>query len=239
VITYSRRSFRLYLANRQYVLAVPIYTLGLMLLLSILIVIVVGIATGFPVSKDFEEGFRANSGAILSLPGFLVSVGVLAATRNFAMALAFGSTRRHFWLGTTAGFVVTAAVTAAAAVLMLGLERLTGHWFVGAYAFDVAVLGNGNIAQTFSVTFVLALLSLTVGALFGTVLRAFGTKATAVLSIGVLLVLFAAVALVVWKWSVVAPLLANWGAWATVIIGAAFLVLASIGSYAACRRATV
>jgi hypothetical protein len=115
------------------------------------------------------------------LPGFLVSVGVLAATRNFAMALAFGSTRRHFWLGTTAGFVVTAAVTAAAAVLMLGLERLTGHWFVGAYAFDVAVLGNGNIAQTFSVTFVLALLSLTVGALFGTVLRAFGTKATAVL----------------------------------------------------------
>ena len=122
---------------------------------------------------------------------------------------------------------------------MLGLERLTGHWFVGAYAFDVAVLGNGNIAQTFSVTFVLALLSLTVGALFGTVLRAFGTKATAVLSIGVLLILFAAVALVVWKWSVVAPLLESWGAWATVIIGAAFLVLASIGSYAACRRATV
>ena len=78
-----------------------------------------------------------------------------------------------------------------------------------------------------------------IGALFGTVLRAFGTKATAVLSIGVLLILFAVVALVVWKWSVVAPLLASWGAWATVIIGAAFLVLASIGSYAACRRATV
>jgi hypothetical protein len=203
VITYSRRSFRLYLANREYVLAVPIYTLGLMLLLSILIVIVVGIATGFPVSKDFEEGFRANSGAILSLPGFLVSVGVLAATRNFAMALAFGSTRRHFWLGTTAGFVVTAAVTAAAAVLMLGLERLiTGSSAPCLRCGCSATATSRRRSRSPSSRTAVADRRRPVG----TVLRAFGTKATAVLSIGALLTLFAAVAPVV-EVSAVAPLL--------------------------------
>ena len=239
MITYSRRSFRLYLANRQYVLAVPIYTLGLMLLLSILIVIVVGIATGFPVSKDFEEGFRANSGAILSLPGFLVSVGVLAATRNFAMALAFGSTRRHFWLGTTAGFVVTAAVTAAAAVLMLGLERLTGHWFVGAYALDVAALGNGNVAQTFGVVFVVALVAMTAGAMFGTVYRAFGAKTTALLGVACVVLLFVAIAVIVGKWGSLGPLVDGWGAWAGVAVGAVLIVVTAAGSYAACQRASV
>lgn len=50
MITYSRRSLRLYLANRQDVLAVPLYTLGALVLLSVLVSIVIGIATGFPLS---------------------------------------------------------------------------------------------------------------------------------------------------------------------------------------------
>ncbi len=239
MITYSRRSLRLYLANRQYALAVPLYTLGLMVVISILIAIVMGIATGFPLSAATQEGFRANSGAIWSLTGFLASVGILAANRNFAMALAFGSTRRHFWLGTTAGFVLTAAVTGVGAVVALGLERLTGHWFVGAYALDVAVLGNGNVAQTFGVVFVLALLSMTGGAMFGTVYRAFGVRATALLGIASLVLIFLAVVLVVWRWSALEPLVAGWGAWAGVIVGAVLIVVTAVGSYAACQRASV
>ena len=92
MIAYARRSLRLYLANRNYVLGVPVLTLGLMVVISILNAVIIGIGTGFPLSAQVQDGFRSNSGVILAIPGFLVSVGVLAATRNFAMALAFGST---------------------------------------------------------------------------------------------------------------------------------------------------
>ncbi len=239
MITYARRSLRLYLANRNYVLGVPVFTLALMVLVSILIAVIIGIVTGFPLSAEAQEGFRLNSGAIWAIPGFLVSVGVLAATRNFAMALAFGSTRQHFWLGTMAGFVATAIVTAAAAVLLLGLERLTNYWFIGAHALDVTVLGDGNIATTFAMTFVIVLLSTTGGAMFGMVFRAHGPKATTVLAVGCLLLVFAVVAVAIWQRDVVGPVLAQWGAWAGVIIGSGLVVVSGAGSYAACRLATV
>ncbi len=238
-MTYIRRSLRLYLANRQYVLGVPVYTLGLMVVFSILIAIIMGISTGLPLSAQAQDGFRLNSGAVWCIPGFLVSLGVLATTRNFAMALAFGSTRRHFWLGTTAGFVLTSLVTGIAAVLLLGLERLTNHWFIGARALDVAVLGDGNIALTFCVTFVLALLATTTGAAFGTVFRAFGPKATALLAIGVILAVLVAIAFGVWQRAAVGSLLAQWGAWAGVAVGSGLVVVSTAGSYAACRAATV
>lgn len=239
MITYARRSLRLYLANRNYVLGVPVLTLGLMVVISILNAVIIGIGTGFPLSAQVQDGFRSNSGVIWAIPGFLVSVGVLAATRNFAMALAFGSTRRHFWLGTMAGFVATATVTGAAAMLLLGMERLTNHWFIGAHALDVAVLGDGNIATTFAVVFVLVLLSTTAGAMFGMVYRAYGPKATTLLVIGCLLLVFVAVAIGMWQRDAVGPMLAQWGAWAGVIVGSGLVVVTSAGSYAACRLATV
>jgi len=236
---YARRSLRLYLANRQYVLGVPVYTLGLMVLFSILIAVVIGIGTGFPLSAQAREGFRFNSGAIWCIPGFLVSVGALAATRNFAMALAFGSTRRHFWLGTTAGFVVTSAVTAVTSAVLLALEQATGHWFIGAHAFDVMALGDGSYPETVAVMFVLSLLSTCAGAMFGTVFRAFGPRATALLGIGAAVALFAVIAVAVWQREAVGTLLAQWGSWAGVVVGSVLVVITAAGSYAACRLATV
>lgn len=239
MITYARRSLRLYLANRSYVLGVPVFTMALMVVMSILIAVVMGIGTGFPLSASVQDGFRANSGAIWAIPGFLVSVGVLAATRNFAMALAFGSTRRHFWLGTMAGFVATATVTSVASVLLLGLERLTNHWFIGAHALDVTALGDGNIAATFVVVFVLVMVSTTTGAMFGMVYRAYGARRTTVLGIGCLLLLFLVIAIGVWQRDAVVPWLTQWGAWAGVVVGSGLVVVTSVGSYAACRLATV
>ncbi len=236
---YAARSLRLYLANRTYVLGVPILTLGLMVFVSILIAVVLGIANGFPLSPEIQQGFRSNMGAVWCLPGFLMSVGVLAATRNFAMALAFGTTRRHFWLGTTAGFVVSSAVTAVSSLIFLAVEQLTGHWFIKAYAFDVVALGNGNYLTTFVVTFVLSLLSLTAGALFGTVFRAFGPKATTGLAFGCVLLLFIVIALAMWQRDAVGAWLMAWGVWAGVAVGSGLVVVTGAASYAACRAATV
>ena len=168
-MTYARRSLRLYLANRSYVTLIPGGILVIMLAMSLVIGVAIGMATEFPLSAQIQEGMRENNGgAVYSIPGFLISLGVLAVNRNFAMALAFGSTLM--------GFALTSGATAASAVVLLALEKATNHWFFGVHAFDVAALGKGDYLLTFASVFVLAVLSLALGALFGTAYRAFGTK---------------------------------------------------------------
>ncbi|HEY5483136.1 MAG TPA: hypothetical protein VIK31_04910 [Propionibacteriaceae bacterium] len=234
----SMRSLRLYLSNKTYVVAVPVVTLLAMVVVSVLIALVMGIVVGLPLPAAAEEGFRGNLGSLTALPGFLVSVGALAVNRNFAMALAFGSTRRHFWTGTALGFAATSLVTAAAAVVLLALEKLTHGWFVHAHAFDVVAMGSGSYLKTFGMTFVLSALSLFLGALFGTVYRAFGTVATSITAITLGVVLMGLVALGVWQRVRVIAYLADWGLWAVVAIIAGLVLAVAAASYSANRLAT-
>ena len=231
----SRRSLRLYLSNKAYVVGVPIITLAAMVLVSVLIALVMGIVVGLPLPHDVEEGFRNNVGSLTALPGFLVSMGALVVNRNFSMALAFGSTRRNFWVGTALGFGLTSLVTALAAVVLLALEFLTHGWFVHTHAFDVTAMGNGNYLKTFAMTFMLSALSLFLGALFGTVYRAFGASATTVtaLAMGVVIV-----GVGVWQRVRVVAFLADWGLWAVVAILAAVVAVVAAASYSANRLAT-
>jgi hypothetical protein len=236
---YVKRSLRLYLSNRSYVLFTPMFILLGMTAVSIALALVMGIAWGLPLPADAQEGFRYNQGSIYSIPGFLISLGALAMNRNFAMSLAFGSTRRHFWLGTSIGFVVTALVTAVASVGFLAAELVTNHWFIGARAFDVAILGDGDYRQAFVMIFVLSLLSMFLGALFGTTFRAFGAVWTTVLSIVFGLVLLGLVTITVWQWSTLLPAVTALGLWVAPIVAAIIAVVAASGSYAANRHATV
>jgi hypothetical protein len=234
----SMRSLRLYLSNKAYVVGVPVITLLLMVLVSVFIALVMGIVYGLPLPEGTVEGFRNNLGSLTALPGFLVSVGALAANRNFAMALAFGSTRRHFWTGTALGFAVTSLVTGVAAVVLLALEKLTDGWFIHAPAFDVVAMGRGNYLKTFGMIFVLSLLSLFLGALFGTVFRAFGTVPTTVTAITLGVVLMGLIALGVWQRVQVIAFLADWGLLAVVAMVAALVVAVAAASYSANRLAT-
>jgi len=234
----SMRSLRLYLSNKAYVVGVPVITLLLMVLVSVFIALVMGIVYGLPLPEGVVEGFRNNLGSLTALPGFLISVGALAANRNFAMALAFGSTRRHFWAGTAVGFAVTSVVTSVAGVVLLALEKLTHGWFIHAPAFDVVAMGRGNYVKTFCMIFVLSLLSLFLGALFGTVFRAFGTVPTTVTAITMGVVLMGLIAVGVWQRVRVAAFFADWGLWAVVALVAALVVAVAAASYSANRLAT-
>ena len=234
----SLRSLRLYLTNKTYVVGVPAITLAAMVAFSILIALMMGIAVGLPLPTEVELGFRGNVGSLTAVPGFLISLGALAVNRNFSMALAFGNTRRHFWVGTAMGFVATSLVTAATAVALLALEKFTGGWFIHAHAFDVVAMGSGSYLKTFGMVLVLSLLSLFLGALFGTVYRAFGTVATTVTAITLGVVIMGLVALGVWQRVRVVAFLADWGLWAVVAILAALVVAVAAASYSANRLAT-
>lgn len=237
-MTYSRRSLRLYLGQRD-VLWAPLFALSVMVLLSVLIAIVIGVSTGLPLQPHIAEGFGSNAGAVWCLPGFLISAGAVAVNRNFAMAMAFGSTRRHFWLGTALGFTVTSLVSGAAAVLLLAVEMVTNHWWVGARALDVVPLGRGNPVQTFLVMTCLALLSTFLGAFFGTIYRLHGPAWLATSLVVGAVVVFAVVAAVVWQWGRVGPWFVAAGLWSAILVGALVAALAAAGSYAMSQRATL
>jgi hypothetical protein len=238
-MTYSSRSLRLYLSNKTYVVAVPVITLAAMVLISVVIALVMGIVVGLPLPASAEEGFRNNIGSLTALPGFLISLGALAVNRNFAMALAFGSTRRDFWCGTALGFTATSLVTALSAVVLLALEKATNGWFVHAHAFDVSAMGNGSYPKTFAMTLMLALLSLFLGALFGTVFRAFGATATTITACALGVVVLVLFAVGVWQRAAVFSYLADWGLWAVVALLGVLVAAVAASSYSANRLATL
>lgn len=238
-MTRVTRTLRLYLANTSWSLYTPLYILGIMTMFSVIITGIIGINTGFPLPADVRENMRYNGGALYAPPGFLVSVGVLAMNRNFAMALALGSTRKDLWRGTSLGFLLTSSLVGVGAVLALGLERLTNHWFIGARAFDVQFLGEGDVLRTFITMFLLSILSLYVGAFFGTVFRAYGTVWTTIAAILVTVGLLVLVALAVWQSTRVSQVWDSLGAWLLLNLAAALALLAAGGSYAVNRRAVV
>ena len=238
-MTYAKRSLKLYLANRSNVLGVPIMILGLVVLLTILIAIAVGVAIGFPVTEHNNGEPIYNMGAMFSIPGFLVSLGVVATNRNFAMALAFGSTRRDFWLGTAAGFAVTSAVTGLGAVLLMVVENLTGGYWLGAIAFNMPLLGDGNYLICFTVIFLTSMASLFIGAAFGTIYRAFGARTTTLTAIGVSIALFLLIIVITWQRAVIVPWFVENGAWSIVWIMAGLVAIGAVCSRIANRVAIV
>ncbi len=238
-MTRSMRSLRLYLANKTYVVGVPVMTLGLVVLITVLIGLVMGIAMGLPLPPGAEQASRTNIGPLTALPGFLIGVGVLAMNRNFAMALAFGSARRDFWCGSALGFTATSLVTAVTAVALLAVEKATHGWFVGIHALDLVVLGSGDYVKTFAMILMLSLLSLFLGAMFGTVYRAFGAVSTVVTGIVLAVAIVGLVAVGVWQRAHLVALLADWDLWAIVAALAALVAAAAASSYSANRLATL
>ncbi|MCI1748238.1 MAG: hypothetical protein LKI24_09165 [Acidipropionibacterium sp.] len=233
------RSFRLTVYSATNVLLAPLAILGVVVAVSVLIVLIIGIQSGLPLTPEASMEMNYNMGAILSIPGFLVALGALTVNRQFATALAFGSTRRDFWLGSSLGFLVVSLVTGIGSVLLLWLEKATDYWFIGARALDVFFLGQGDPWQTFLTITAVCLCSLFLGAGFGTVFRAWGHRAVLAAAIGLGLVLCGGIALTVWQWDSWVPTLAPLGAWLVTIGTAALGVIAAAGSFVVNRRSTI
>ena len=84
------KSLRLYATSPAYVFGIPALILLMMVGVSIVIVLIMGIAVGLPLPEEAADGMRHNVGALSAVPGFMVALGIMAVTRNFGMALAFG-----------------------------------------------------------------------------------------------------------------------------------------------------
>ncbi len=210
--------------NRRFSTFVMPLILGLGVVVLMVVIVATLRAAGVPTSNpEVLEGFRNNGGIVGTLAGFLISLGVQAATACFAFATSLGTTRRDYVLGTGIYFLLQTLYVAAILSLLLVLEKATDHWFLNAYALDVTVLGSGNWVPFLLIVTAGTLSMQAVGAMFGASWLRFGSR-------GPLLIAAAMVVLLVGAILIVIP---RWGALASAFtVGWAALLLFALGAVA-------
>ncbi|MBL3685557.1 hypothetical protein D3248_01080 [Leucobacter zeae] len=228
---------RLHLNKMSTFAITPLMILGIVMVVSVVIAIAIQRALTNPAdSAAYVEGARQNSAIIWSLPGFLIYYGVQAVATSYPFALALGTTRRDFILGTIVANIVQSAYVALLLLALLGIELATGHWFAGVYVLDTYAVGAGNPLTLVVTAFLGVMVCLTVGGVFGAVWVRFGAKGPTF--VGLALALGFAVVLLI-----VAPQLGEIIAAITstslVIAALVIMAICLIGTWFAMRRASV
>ncbi len=227
---------RLHFARRLNLLLVPLFVIGVTLVVSIVIQLAIqraGVDVG---TITYAAGARQNPGVAWALSGYLVAMGVATVASTFPLAAALGTTRRDFALGTAATHALTALFLTAVFVGMLGLELLTGHWVGGFYVFDVNVLGAADPLVLTVVAFLGSWLALSVGGVFGASWLRFGPRGPLAISVTAVAVIAVVVLATVPSFAAVAEAFRPW--WLAVA-AVALTGLSIAGTFAFLRRASV
>lgn len=227
---------KLHLNKRAQSLGVPVMILSLVVIISILIAVTVSRFGVDIKSEEFVEGFKQNSGVLWSLPGFLAYLGVQAVSTTFPFGMALGTTRREYSLGTLGFYLLLSLYIGIIGVALLGIELLTDHWFIGAYAIDVMLLGSGNVFITFITLFTLSLAVLTIGGSFGSVYLKAGPKGPLYVGVGLVLVILL-ILVFISPW--LADHLADITRWHIIGLGVVAAAIAMVGEHFALKSANV
>ena len=227
---------KLHLNRRVVALLVPLFIVAVVVVISILISLLAWRGGSQPASPAWINASRNNTGMLFSFAGFLVSMGVASAATTFPFALALGSTRRAFTLGTLAWNILQAAyLTVVFAVLTL-LELATGHWFAGFYIFDITILGAGDLTKLIPIVFLSVLALLSIGGAFGASWVRFGARGPQVIAAVAAILIIVGLIIVIPSASV---LIANFALWWLAVAGAVLVVIAMVGIWLPLRTATV
>lgn len=223
--------------NRQFSTFLMPLILGLGVVAIMVVIVATLRAAGVPTSSpDVVDGFRNNGGIAWTLAGFLVSLGVQAATSCFAFATSLGTTRRDYVLGTGIYFLLQTLYVAAILSLLLLVEKITGHWFINAYALDVNALGNGRWGAFLLVVFTGAMSMQALGAMFGASWLRFGSRGPLVIAAAMVALLVGAILIIIPRWSALASAFnVGWAALFLMALG----VLALVATGGFLRRTSV
>lgn len=228
---------RLHLNKFGNVVVTPLGIIAVVMLVSIIIVLAIQRSTGMPIdSPEYIAGARWNQAMVWALPGFLVYYGVQGIGTTYPFALALGTTRRNFVIGTLLANMLNAAYIAVLLMVLLAVELATNHWFIGAYVLDVHFLGAGNFFVLGATAFLATMFCLTVGGLFAAVWVRFGSRGPAVLGLALGLALALTLLLL-------APYFADiigqlTGGVLALVVGVV-IVVALVATWFAMRRASV
>lgn len=229
------KTLRLHYTKREILLLVPLYILGLVLLVTLLVFLVLQ-RVGIEPSLDIEAARTHNLAIMWSLPGFLVYLGVQSVATTFPFGLALGADRRGYALGTLLTHATLALYLTTAISLLLLIELATNHWFIGAYVFDVHVIGGGRLQYLVPIVFLAALTLFSIGGAFGASWLRLGSKGPLLIGGGMLIVILLALLALA---PALPQIVAAFEAWWLAVLAGVLTVLAVIAEYAFLRRAAV
>jgi magnesium-transporting ATPase (P-type) len=159
---------RLHFANPRSTIVVPWAILGAIFVMTLAVLAIVRANLAESDRADLSEGFN-YSGSSFYIFVYMMIVAIQAISVTFQFALGFGVTRRNYYLGTAATFVILAAGYAVAFTVIAFIEQATNGWGFGANMFTAAYFGDGPWWQRSLVFFVGLLYFFFTGAVFAAV----------------------------------------------------------------------
>jgi hypothetical protein len=130
---------RLHFTNPMTLAVTPLIVLGSIFLLNLAIWLIVVISS--PGDTNFAEGF-SYSGASAWIFFYMAVVAIQAMNNTFRLALGYGSTRRDFYLGSTAVFIALSVMFTALITVLGLLEEATRGWGLGGRMFTPVYFGD-------------------------------------------------------------------------------------------------
>ncbi len=227
-MNYVSKVVRLQLVNRWTFIGVPLMVLGG----SLLIVILLGLVIP-------NDGVMITGAAQAPLWYFIV-VGVQALSLTFPFSQAMSVTRRDYFLGTLATFVLFSLAFGVVFLVLALIEQATNGWGVDTLVFAIPWLLNaGWLAMILSVA-ALALVMFLIGLWMATIYKRWGMVVIVAISLGLGLVLVGVIALITyfqWWTSVFTWMLGQTpmsvAGWSLILI-----VALSAGSFLTLRKVT-
>ncbi len=227
-MNYVSKVVRLQLVNRWTFIGVPLMVLGG----SLLIVILLGLVIP-------NDGVMITGAAQAPLWYFIV-VGVQALSLTFPFSQAMSVTRRDYFLGTLATFVLFSLAFGVVFLVLALIEQATNGWGVDTLVFAIPWLLNaGWLAMILSVA-ALAIVMFLIGLWMATIYKRWGTVVIVAISLGLGLVLVGVIALITYfQWWqavltwVVGQTPMSMAGWLLVLI-----VALSAGSFLTLRKVT-
>jgi hypothetical protein len=131
---------RLHTTNPYTLLILPWIILGGILAVNIAIWVILNIAAGPAGMHSAEKGLQYSGAGFWPFVYFVVGA-VQAINITFALALGYGMTRRDYYLGTAAFFVILAAIFAIGMAILGVIEQATNGWFLGGHMFTAIYFG--------------------------------------------------------------------------------------------------
>ena len=158
---------RLQLGNPWTAVVLPWMILGFIFLGNIAVWLLIGFAANDQDARNAREGF-SYSGASFYIFVYMMVVAIQSINITFRFALGFGVTRRDYWLGSAATWVILAAMFSIGITILGLIERATDGWGLGGRMFSPVYYGE-EWWQRLLVVFIALLFLLFFGALIGAI----------------------------------------------------------------------
>jgi len=236
---------KLHFANPATVVLLPLFILGTILALNLLIWLLIVAATPVEVRSEqqFADGFSEGvqwSGAASFIFVWHLIVAIQAMNATFPYALGFGATRRDYYLGTALTWVAVAAGWAALFGVLAWIEEATVGWGLGGRMFSAVYFGLDGPWMRIVYVFLLFLLFLFLGTISGAMYVRFRSFGVTALWIGIAFLLVGVIAIIVLTQSFaqVAEFLLSIGFGGVYALTLIPTALAAVAGFFVLRRAT-